>query len=144
MKILNRYTGETIFYFKCRTKKECLEEAARQKINLRDADLRVANLRCADLHDVNLQCADLRGADLQGTNLRGEKLTKNPVYINAGLRWEVWITDKRIKIGCQLHSTKAWEKFTDKQISKMSDNALDFWKVWKKPILEMAKAHQGG
>ena len=139
MKILNIYTGESIFDFKCRTKKECLEEAVRQKINLRGANLWDANLRDADLWD-----ADLWDADLQGANLWGEKLTKNPVCINAGLLWEVWITDKRIKIGCQMHSTKAWENFTDKQISKMSDNALDFWKVWKEPILGMAKAHQGG
>ena len=114
-----------------------------QGADLRGADLWHANLWYADLCDVDLQGANLCGADLRGADLWGEKVTKNPVYINAGLRWEVWITDKRIKIGCQLHSTKAWENFTDKQISKMDYNASDFWKVWKKPILEMAKAHQG-
>jgi len=105
--ILNRFNNKVIFEFECNSIKECVEEAAKQKVNL-----------------------------------GGEKLTKNPIYINAGLEWQIWITDKKIKIGCQIHTTLAWSKFTDEQISKMDRNALEFWKKWKEPILAMAKEHQ--
>ena len=114
--------------------------------DLRGADLSNADLRGANLSNANLSYADLSNAnlsyaDLSNADLWGEKITKCPIYISAP-RWDVWITNKRIKIGCQIHATKAWEKFTDEQISKMDDDALEFWKVWKEPILAMAKAHQ--
>ena len=154
MRLLNRYTGNTIFECECNSIKDCVLEAVKQKIPLVDVDLHNSdlrgvklfevNLRNADLHDAIFNGADLYGAKFKGACLRDEKLTKNPVYINAGFLWEVWITDKHIKIGCQIHPTEAWEKFTDEQISEIDVDALDFWKVWKRPILEMAKAHQGG
>lgn len=147
MKILHKRTGETIFECGCRTLKKCLVEAVKNKVNLSYADLSNANLRGADLSNADLRGAKLWGAnlsnaDLSNANLWGEKITKCPIYINAGLHWQVWITDKRIKIGCQIHTTKAWENFTDEQISKMDENALEFWKVWEKPILAMARVHQ--
>jgi hypothetical protein len=133
--------------------------AVLSEANLRGADLRGADLKGADLSEANLRGANLwgadlkgavlseanlRGADLRGADLWGEKLTKNPLYINTGLKWQVWITDKKIKIGCQIHTTIAWSKFSDEQISKMDSEALEFWKKWKEPILAMAKEHQKG
>ena len=110
---------------------------------LRHTDLSFANMRATCLTEADLRGADLRGSNLTEANLWGEKLCKNPLYINAGLRYQVWATDRKIKIGCQLHSTAAWEHFTDAQIKEMDgDDALKFWAVWKKPILAMAKQHQ--
>ena len=158
MKILNRFNGSIIFKFECNTIKECVEEAIKNRANLSGADLSRADLSRADLSEANLSGADLsradlsradlnranlRGANLSGASFLGEELTKNPLYINAGLNWQIWISDTKIKIGCQTHTTIAWSNFTDEQISKMDNNALDFWKKWKEPILLLAKTHQG-
>jgi hypothetical protein len=132
MKILDKLSGDVIFEFECKTIKECVLKAKKNG----------ADLSCADLWGASLRGANLWGANLRGANLWGEKITKTPVYINAGLDWQVWITDKKIKIGCQIHSTSFWEKADDNIISQMSNEALDFWKKWKKPILIMAKEHQ--
>jgi len=172
MKILDRFNGNVIFELECDSIKECILAANKtgadligadlSGADLRGAELRGANLMGADLsgadfmgaelRDADLRDADLRGANLIGANLRdadlsdanlwGEKITKTPIYINAGLNWQVWITDKRIKIGCQIHSTSFWEKASDNVISQMSSDALDFWNKWKLPILTLAKEHQ--
>jgi len=69
--------------------KTCLEDAVKnniklKKANLRNANLRNANLRCTDLwganlrnanlRNANLRCTDLRGADLRNANLRDADL----------------------------------------------------------------------
>lgn len=72
-----------------------------------------------------------------------KKISSCPICLAYGLDYSVWITDRKIKIGCQIHSTKAWENFTDEQIKKMDgDKALNFWKVWKEPILKLVEVHQ--
>ena len=122
------------------------------------ADLRGADLRGTDLGDVNLyganlryanlRYANLRGANLLGTDLRGANLcdgqvvTINPVFFTGGM-WPVMITDNHIKIGCQVHTTEAWEAFTDRDIAAMDGaSAVRLWTIWKDTILTMAKAHQ--
>ena len=168
MKILNRFTCTVIFECKCETQEECVEKAVDEKVSLRcanlwnadlwNADLRNADLRNADLRNANLRNADLWNADLSDVNLSnanlsdvnlsnanlwGDKISSCPICLTYGLYYPVWITDRKIKIGCQIHSTKAWENFTDEQIKKMDgDKALNFWKVWKEPILKLAKTHQ--
>lgn len=168
MKILNRFTCTVIFECECETQEECVKKAVEEKVSLRcanlwNANLRNADLRNADLNEANLWKADLRNADLKeanllnadlwnadlkeanlrNVNLWGEKISSCPICLAYGLDYSVWITDRKIKIGCQIHSTKAWENFTDEQIKKMDgDKALNFWKVWKEPILKLAEAHQ--
>jgi len=94
MKILNRYTGETIM--ECANLRHAnlrsadLQGANLQGANLRNADLRNAdlqgaNLRNADLRHANLQGADLRSANLQGANLQGADL-RNANLQGADLR----------------------------------------------------------
>lgn len=123
MKILNRFTSTVIFECECETQEECVERAVWEKVSLR--------------------YANLRNADLWNANLWGEKISSCPICLAYGLDYSVWITDRKIKIGCQIHSTKAWENFTDEQIKKMDgDKALNFWKFWKEPILKLAESHQ--
>jgi hypothetical protein len=74
MKILNRFTGDTLFEV------ENLRDADLRGAYLRGADLRGVNLRDADLRDADLRDADLRGVNLRGANLR------NAVLRDADLR----------------------------------------------------------
>jgi len=126
-----------------------LREADLSVADLRGADLREADLSVADLRGANLYGADLRGADLRGADLRGADLygakygdvilkgTPFQIYTNI---YYVLIFHEHIKIGCEFHSTKEWENFTDKEILAMdSKTALSFWKKWKDVILQMAK-----
>src|SRR5574343_6133 len=96
-----------------------------ERADLRYADLRYANLRYADL-----RCADLSGANLFGSNL---------IIYQSGL-WPAYIQEDMIRIGCQYHSVKSWESFTDEEISKMHDDALRYWKANKEIILSIARS----
>ena len=113
--------------------------------DLSGADLRGANLSGADLCGANLRGVDLRGVDLRGANLRGATyrkgtpLTKNPIQID-GLTWPILILDAHLKIGCELHTFVEWEAFTDKEISRMEEQALTWWKQHKEAIFAVIKA----
>lgn len=43
-----------------------------------------------------------------------------------------------IQIGCQRHTYKQWEKFTDNYIDSLDSDALQFWKTWKDTVLKLA------
>ena len=104
--------------------------------DLSGADLSWVNLSWANLLGVNLSWANLSGADLSGADLLGVNLSGaggkkttikyTPIQI-SGLRWPIIIFDDDMKIGCEYHSIQAWWSFTDKQISIMEDDALEFW-----------------
>ncbi len=120
--------------------------------DLRDADLRGANLRGADLRDADLRDAYLRGANLGGADLGGaylrdadlggEKLTKAPLSL-LSLRWPILITEAYLTIGCQRHTHEAWWNFSDDEIAKMSDGALEWWRQWKGALVLLCDAHSG-
>ena len=83
--------------------------------------------------------ANLRGADLYGAKYGDVILKGTPFQIYTNIYY-VLIFHEHIKIGCEFHSTKEWENFTDKEILAMdSKTALSFWKKWKDVILQMAK-----
>ena len=155
--IKHRYTDTTLCEFDVETVKQAAE---RGKANLRDAnlyganlygaslrgaDLRGANLYGANLdganlYGANLYGADLRGADLRGANLDGEKLTKSPLVV-TGLRYWCLISDGYMRLGCKRFTHEDWAGFSDAEIAAMDDDALEFWKQWKAPLLAMCKAH---
>ena len=105
---------------------------------LRGADLRDADLRDAYLRDAYLRGADLRDADLRGADLRGAYLRDTAIVI-YGMMWTIQITKNCIKIGCQSHTLDDWVDFDDDKISKMHDNALEFWKENKDFIINKCK-----
>lgn len=43
-----------------------------------------------------------------------------------------------IQIGCQRHTYKQWEKFSDNYIDSMDSDALQFWTTWKDTVLKLA------
>jgi hypothetical protein len=109
--------------------------------DLSGAYLRGAYLRGADLSGADLSGAYLRGADLSGAYLRGEELTKPPIFI-SNLLWPVTITTQFLTIGCQRHKIDKWNAFDDEGIASMHPKALDYWSVWKSPLLAMCEAHR--
>ena len=55
-----------------------------------------------------------------------------------GLMWPASTDGVNLQIGCQQHTVKAWDAFTDGQIAKMASEALDFWTQFKPTIMAMA------
>lgn len=129
MKIFNT-SGELIL----ETESQDLRGADLRGADLRHADLRGADLRSADLRGANLRGANLRGADLIYANLRGADL----IVLQMDL-WTSYITTNHIRIGCQSHTLSEWENFTNKDISGMHSNALEYWKKNKEIIISLCK-----
>ena len=121
------------------------------RVNLCEADLCEANLCGANLREAKLcetnlcgadLCgADLCGADLRGANIDGEIIQRPPISV-ANITYWCLITDDRMRLGCKLHTHNEWQNFNDGEISAMDDDALDFWKTWKEPLLAMCAAHR--
>lgn len=96
-----------------------------------NANLSYSNLSGADLSDANLRYANLRDADFSGANLRYADLT----IIQTNI-WTIYIQKKHIRIGCEYHTVNEWLGFDHETISKMSSEALPWWKKWK-PVIEL-------
>jgi hypothetical protein len=60
----------------------------------------------------------------------------------SGTTWMITYTDTHIKIGCRNHTYAEWENFTDREISKMDNNALEWWNEWKGLVLSLALKHR--
>ena len=58
-----------------------------------------------------------------------------------GLKWDILITKQQIFIGCKQYKAEEWFKFEDKEISKMHDEALVWWKEHKKFIKAAWELH---
>ena len=114
-----------------------LQDANLKWANLKGANLQDANLQDANLKWANLQDANLKGADLQWADLRGANLPTDVIRLN-GMRWAVTIFQDWMTIGCQHHHIDDWDKFTDDEISKMDDDALEFWKENKGKLIAIA------
>jgi hypothetical protein len=108
--------------------------------DLNGADLNGANLRSADLHG-----ADLRGADLSGANLRSADLRSADLRCTGNMkelrtiqvdRYMIGFTKDILQIGCKTYTIDEWRNFTDEEISKMDEGALDWWNKWKDWIFQ--------
>jgi len=75
MKIVNRFSGATIFESAHETMRKTVLAALESDADLSDADLSDAYLSDADLSGADLSGADLSGADLRGADLRGAYLS---------------------------------------------------------------------
>jgi hypothetical protein len=135
--------------------------------DLRGADLSVASLRGTDMRGTDLRGTDLRGTDLRGADLRGMSLrgayldgadlrgavwgdgakrgegvpiTRAPIMVAAG-PYDVWIWDRHVEIGCQIHEIEAWAAFSRDDIKRMDgERGVRFWREWRGPLLAVAKA----
>ena len=133
MEIKHKITNEVLLTIEG----DSLQGANLQEADLRGANLRGANLRGADLRGADLREANLRWADLRWANLRWANLPTDVIRID-GMRWDVTILHGWMRIGCQHHYVDVWDKFTDDEISKMDDNALEFWQANKHKLITIA------
>ena len=139
--IKDRCDFRTLFSLETETFKACVKAAVHNGADLHGADLHGADLRGANLCGANLCGADLCGADLCGANIDGEIIQRPPISV-ANITYWCLITDNRMRLGCKLHTHNEWQNFNDGEISAMDDDALDFWKTWKEPLLAMCAAHR--
>src|SRR5690625_2102872 len=162
IEIKSRFSDEIIFAVEADTIKAALQIAVNQSADLWAADLRHADLQSANLQGANLQGANLRHADLQGANLRRANLrcadlqharlqhadlqhadlqgAQNAPAVIYGLHWPVYVWADKMRIGCRMYDVDAWREFSDDEIDDMDPYALEFWRVWKEPLLAIADA----
>lgn len=93
-----------------------------------------ADLRYADLRSADLRSADLRGAELN--NCVGNNKEIKNIMLGTYI---VTYTKDIICIGCKTHTLEEWEAFTDEQINEMDSDALEWWKLNKHIVLELAR-----
>jgi len=97
--------------------------------NLIDADLSYANLSYANLRGANLNCADLRYCIGNGKEIKSLQIG---TYL-------ISYTKDILNIGCQSYTLDEWKAFSDEEIKVMDDGALEWWKLNKHIIIELAE-----
>jgi uncharacterized protein YjbI with pentapeptide repeats len=112
-----------------------LSYADLRRSDLSHADLRRSDLRHADFRGADLSCADLRGADLTFCVGNGKEI--QTIQTN---KWPIIISESYMAIGCEQHPIRSWLSYSEKKISKMDPDALEFWKQWKPAIIEILKS----
>ena len=123
-----------------------LSGANLSRANLSRAYLSGAYLSGANLSGANLSGAYLSGADLFGADLSGAKwngsitLTQAPIQISIPNYWMVYILDHHMQIGCEIHTFEEWSGFDDRQIKRMSGQALEFWRKYKPMLMAACEA----
>ena len=81
--------------------------------------------------------ANLRYADLVGIrSLCGAVGNLSEIKSIQCDKWEVTYTAEKLQIGCQFHDIAEWWAFSDKEIMRMDEYALEWWKIWK-PIIKL-------
>jgi uncharacterized protein YjbI with pentapeptide repeats len=108
-----------------------LSHADLSDANLSDADLSRADLSDADLSRADLSDADLSHADLSDANLSdaiGNKKELRTMQIDT---YSIAFTNSILQIGCKRFTHKEWGIFSDDEISKMDNGALEWWEKWK-------------
>jgi hypothetical protein len=164
--LLNRLTGGVLFEADIESDAGtsgavrlglAVKAAFKARASLRGADMRGADMRGADLRGTDLRGADLRGMSLRGAYLDGADLrgavwgdgakrgegvpiTRAPIMVAAG-PYDVWIWDRHVEIGCQIHEIEAWAAFSRDDIKRMDgERGVRFWREWRGPLLAVAKA----
>ena len=108
-----------------------------------------ANLTDANLTDANLTGAILRRANLSDANLIGTILIRADLRYCVGNNQEVKslqtgtylisYTKDILNIGYESHTLDEWKVFTDDEISKMDEYALEWWKLNKEIIISLVE-----
>ena len=163
--IKNWKTKEVIYSGDFNSIKELLEDGIAKGISFAGANLRYADLRYANLSDANLRYADLRYADLSDANLSDANLSDanlsdanlryadlygaslNNIRFNYCIgnqqeiqsmqlpRYKISWNNEILNIGCETHTIQEWKDFDDETISRMDDGALEWWRLYKEPIM---------
>lgn len=100
--------------------------------NFTDADLSNASFMYARLYNANFTNASLDGVIGDGVELFSIQTNRYPVTV-----WK-----NVIQIGCQRHTIDTWKLLSDRQISSMDIGALDWWRKWKEPLLQIVEVNR--
>jgi len=107
------------------------------------ANLIGANLTGANLFGAVLTRANLSGADLIGANLSHVIGNGKEVRNIEADKYKITYTKDILDIGCKSHLIEDWFSFSDEEISKIDEGALDWWNRYKdhiKNCMEMSPA----
>ena len=91
MKIINRFTGDTIYEAEAKTMRDLVVAAVRNGVSLEGANLEGADMRGANLRGANLQGADLLGLTCKGLICLGP-ICKGPIWKGSVLKGPIWLT----------------------------------------------------
>lgn len=129
--------------------------------NLSGANLSGANLSGAKLYKTELFGVDMCGADLSRTdlsraNLSGAKLfraslgednkghlitARMPLIMLEGLKYKIIIFDRHIQVGCEIHTIRDWNTFTEDDITAFDTEASARLCLKLRPsIIKLARA----
>ena len=61
-----------------------------------------------------------------------------PIVLTTDI-WQVQISGTIMQIGCKRFTIEQWFAFSDEEIAKMEERALEWWKKWKSIIVEITK-----
>ncbi|MCG8608925.1 MAG: pentapeptide repeat-containing protein [Pseudomonadales bacterium] len=119
---------------------------------LGDRDLTGTDLRGSNLMGSSLRYADLRGVALEGANISGVSLKAaigDMKYIKSAQldRWSIVYTSEVLQIGSQNHPIESWWSLSDREIGRLGDGAVEWWKKYKpliKQIIETSPAQPTG
>lgn len=113
------------FMIECKFKTATFGGATFQNVDFYGSDFREATIR-PDTEFLTCGMWDVQG---NGGVIRTYQLPD----------WTVVVCRDRIQIGCQSHPLKAWVGFDNEEISQMSDDALDWWTIYKPLVMQLAK-----
>jgi hypothetical protein len=127
-KVLFTYTNENA------TIKDAVEQAVKEKVNLRNSDLRNSDLRNSDLSNSDLRGSDLNNSDLRGSNLSGSNIrgakNKETAYLPIFCKWTHSIIGDKIQIGCKEKTIEEWDIFfASDKVYKTERNTDDFKQI---------------
>lgn len=116
----------------------------------RNSDLSYADLSFANFQGAFLKLTKLDGANFKGTNVWQSRLPDGGLQNCVNAPKIVKLHDFTIyvngigdmRIGCQCHSIKAWKKFTNEELSKMSPNAIWFKGKYGEEILKLCESYK--
>ena len=122
MQLLRWDTKELIFELECNSWEELLKGALKAKVSFRYANFSYANFSYANFSYANFSSAVSNMGNHHSMQLES---------------YAIFYTNSLLVIGCEHHSIKEWEKFTDKEILEMDGKkALKFWRKWKEFIFK--------
>ncbi|MDD3443182.1 MAG: pentapeptide repeat-containing protein [Sulfurimonas denitrificans] len=114
--------------------------------NFRGSNFRGSDFSDSDFSDSDFGDSDFRGSNFRGSNFRGSNFSdsKHQYKIGNMREWKsmqldtymIVFNEHTLAIGCQQHTIKEWQEFTDDTISKMDTNALLWWTKWKELIFK--------
>lgn len=125
--------------------------------NLEEADFTNAELRNCIFDSINAKNAKFTNAEIEYSSftfarLYGANFTHANLdgVIGDGLElfsiqtdpYPITVWRDVIQIGCQRHTIDTWKVLSDRQISSMDIGALDWWRKWKEPLLQIIEVNK--